>query len=86
MPKPVGLVIRTVHFGDGVVEMQYMTLPTDIRAKATLAQSHIITIDVNKGDYDDEVEALEHAARALLVDALEDWQMNPPALEDPDDA
>ena len=81
MTTQTGLVIRSVIFGEDFVELTYMTMPTDVRAKGALVQSHTITIDANKGDYRQEFDELSEAALALLRDALEDWH-SAPALED----
>jgi hypothetical protein len=76
----VSQVIRSIFFGDGLVEIVYMDLPADVRANGTLAQSHTLSIDTEHGDYDTEREAVEEAALALLRDALEDFHAPPAVL------
>lgn len=73
-----GLVIRSIFFGDGLIEILFMELPTDIRAQGTLAMSRTLSIDTDRGDYGSEVDEVEAAALALLRDALEDFQAPTP--------
>ncbi len=67
------IVIKMIGFSEEVVEITYCVLPGDLRNEGKLAAFHSLTIDAQESDYRELIDALESAAQALLVDALEDF-------------
>lgn len=55
---------------DGGVELVYLKIPDDAKANGLLWK-HAVHIPA-KSDYDDELEAVHEALRALLLDVLDD--------------
>lgn len=59
-----------IDFGPEGLGLGYTRVPADIR-KNGLAWQHQVFVP-HGSDYDDEIEALVEAARALLADVLDD--------------
>lgn len=84
---PVIPVIEGIDISPDGVSISYLRLPLDIR-KNGLAWRHQVFVPAGS-DYDDELEALNDAALALLADVLDDEDraepIEPQEEEDDDD-
>lgn len=71
--------IRAIHFDDepAQVVIQYMHLPSDVRAKGHLVATHTLAIGDVEG-WHNEIRDLRMAAQTLLADALEDFEESDP--------
>jgi hypothetical protein len=70
------LAIRSVVFGEDIVEIVYMT-PQDVRNGGLVMQSHVLGVSMAP-DYADEIEDVLDAIKRLVRDALEDFELTPP--------
>ena len=68
-------LIRNIAFTQDGMSIDYMVLPRDARENG-LAITHNVWIP-REDDYDDEIEAVEQAAQAAVLDALEDFDRIP---------
>lgn len=65
------LVINAVEAGpDGGLVIHYGRLPRDVRKNGLMWQ-HTVQVPADS-DYDDELEAVQEAVKALLEDVLDD--------------
>ena len=89
LPEDVVLVrvIRSIQVNPDSVDLAYMD-DADVRLGGDVFQTHHISIS-RGSNYDNEIDALEAAAEALLTDVLEDFTSSPayaiPAPPDDDD-
>jgi len=68
-------IIRSIQINPDSVDLAYMD-DADVRLGGAVFQTHHISI--NRGsNYDNEIDALEGAAEALLTDVLEDFVSSP---------
>ena len=80
-------IIRSIQVNPDSVDLAYMD-DADVRLGGAVFQTHHISIQ-RGSNYDNEIDALEAAAEALLTDCLEDFTSSPayaiPAPPDDDD-
>lgn len=75
--------IRAIAFDEDEVQIQYMHIPNDVRARGALVASHTLTVSGAHPGWHNEIDDLKAAAYGLLKDALEDFEEAEPAdLED----
>jgi hypothetical protein len=80
--------IFSVMFDPDSVVMAYMNVPNDVRVQGMVGLQHQIRIDLAHPDYAEDAAALQHAARSMLRNVLEDFHNSEPFdpdLEDDDD-
>jgi hypothetical protein len=66
--------IRQVTFDEPEVTIQYMHLPTDVRARGALVATHTLTVSAKHPGWHNEIDDLKNAAYHLLTDALDDFE------------
>jgi len=73
-------IIRSIQINPDSIDLAYMD-DADVRLGGAVFQTHHISIQ-RGSNYDNEIDALEAAAEALLTDVLEDF-VSSPAYEIP---
>ena len=68
-------IVRSIQVNPDSVDLAYMD-DTDVRLQGQVFQTHHISIN-RGGNYDNEIEALEAAAEALVTDVLVDYASSP---------
>lgn len=74
MPHPQAgtLIVSDISLeADGSVNLSYLRPDHDLKAVGVM-QTHFLTVP-RGGQYDDEIDALLDAVRALIFDVIEDW-------------
>lgn len=84
------VVVSSLEFSEEGVQVQYMTVPDDIRDDGRLVSSHMIAISVRQDEVGDDVTLLREAAERLVQNALTEFEdseiVEPSAdVEDEDD-
>lgn len=75
--------IRAIAFDEDDVQISYMHIPNDVRARGALVASHTITVSSAHPGWHNEIGDLKTAAYGLLTDALEDFEeATPMDMED----
>ena len=64
-------IVRSIQVNPDTVDLAYMD-EDDVRCQGHVFSTHHISIE-RDGNYDNEIEALEAAAEALLMDVLTDF-------------
>jgi hypothetical protein len=82
-------IIRSIQVNPDSIDLAYMD-DADVRLGGVVFQTHHISIS-RGSNYDNEIDALEAAAEALLTDCLEDFVSSPayaipePVLDEDDE-
>lgn len=81
--------ISSITFTEDGVAIQYIELPTDLRAKGALVLTHQIQLHASHPDYREDMERLHDRAVKAVRNALEDYRNSepyePPNKNDDDD-
>lgn len=80
--------VRSVTFEGDDVQITYMHLPNDVRAKGALVATHTLTISNEHPGWHNEIRDVKNAVWELLEDAHSDFEEATPVTYDdlfPDD-
>lgn len=70
--------IHSINFSQDGIAIAYMDVPTDIRVNGAVVAQHQVQISASHPDYRADILELIENARAVLANALEDFDASPP--------